>query len=270
MAIHAVLPDISSEAVVVVALPTAVLEHVIESHQEVEPSEVSLSLDYVPSSPIRAPISPDCHPGPDTDIEPIEDESEPIEDVPKAAEPASVRPSCKRCRSPPPVLSVPLPDVPSPRRRSSPPPDTTAKTGFTRDGIDTWRHMKGEPRYEMEEGSLAQIQSITGDPIHYTIPLIVVRLFCHDGQIEEIRDHQREVSVARIESDEQETKTLRARAMWVEAQVAALPVLLGIARIRIMDFEFRAEDADDRLEQCECGWIHDKAHIRRLEEYLSI
>ncbi|GKG65913.1 hypothetical protein Tco_0689104, partial [Tanacetum coccineum] len=54
------------------------------------------------------------------------------------------------------------------------------------------------------------------------------------------------------------------------AQVAVLRGLLGIFRVRIMDLEFRAEDAEDRLEQCELGWIHDRARIRRLEEHLGI
>nr|GEU52982.1 hypothetical protein [Tanacetum cinerariifolium]GEU57751.1 hypothetical protein [Tanacetum cinerariifolium] len=132
MAIHAVLPKISPEAVAVVALPMAVLDHVIESEPEAEPSKVSLSLNYVPSSPIHALISPDCHPGPDTYIEPIEDESDPIKGIPEVAEPAFVGPSRKRCRSSPLVSSVPPPDVPSPRRRSSPPPpDITAETVIT-------------------------------------------------------------------------------------------------------------------------------------------
>ncbi|GJW23645.1 hypothetical protein Tco_0034267, partial [Tanacetum coccineum] len=47
-------------------------------------------------------------------------------------------------------------------------------------------------RYEMEEGYLAQILLITGKPIHYTIPLLVARLVCLDGHIEDIHDHQRE------------------------------------------------------------------------------
>ncbi|GJY30344.1 hypothetical protein Tco_0413839 [Tanacetum coccineum] len=62
-------------------------------------------------------------------------------------------------------------------------------------------------------------------------------------------------------------QTLRARAMWAEAQIAILWGLLGIYIVRIADLEFRAED---RLEQCERGWIHDMARIRRLEEYLGI
>ncbi|GJX56103.1 hypothetical protein Tco_0286000 [Tanacetum coccineum] len=62
-------------------------------------------------------------------------------------------------------------------------------------------------------------------------------------------------------------QTLLARAMWAEAQIAILWGLLGIYRVRIADLEFRAKG---RLEQCERGWIHDMARIRRLEEYLGI
>ncbi|GKA46689.1 hypothetical protein Tco_0739572 [Tanacetum coccineum] len=52
-----------------------------------------------------------------------------------------------------------------------------------------------------------------------------------------------------------------------EAQIAILWGLLGIYRVRIADLEFQAKD---RLEQCERGWIHDMARIRRLEGYLGI
>ncbi|GJX15128.1 hypothetical protein Tco_0206886 [Tanacetum coccineum] len=69
---------------------------------------------------------------------------------------------------------------------------------------------------------------------------------------------------------EQEIETLRAKGVRAEAHVAALRGLLGISRVRIADLEFRVEDAEDRLEQCERGWIHDRARIRRLEEHLGI
>ncbi|GJZ78951.1 hypothetical protein Tco_0643788 [Tanacetum coccineum] len=54
----------------------------------------------------------------------------------------------------------------------------------------------------MRESSSAQMHLITGEPIHRTIPLLVARLVRHDGQIEEIRDHQREIPAARSESDD--------------------------------------------------------------------
>ncbi|GKG46015.1 hypothetical protein Tco_0498461, partial [Tanacetum coccineum] len=82
---------------------------------------------------------------------------------------------------------------------------------------------KGEPRYEMGESSSAQIHLITGEPIHHTIPLLVARLVHHDDQIEEIRDHQREILAARSEFDmrikllEQELETVHSRAEASEA-----------------------------------------------------
>nr|GEZ45688.1 hypothetical protein [Tanacetum cinerariifolium] len=77
----------------------------------------------------------------------------------------------------------------------------------------------------MGESSLAQIHPITSEPIHRTIPLLVARLVHHNDQIEEIRDHQREISTARSESDmrieilEQELETVRSRAEASEARL---------------------------------------------------
>ncbi|GKA63909.1 hypothetical protein Tco_0763515 [Tanacetum coccineum] len=65
-------------------------------------------------------------------------------------------------------------------------------------------------------------------------------------------------------------RDLGVRGVRAEAQVAALRGLLGISRVRIVDLEFRVEDAEDRLEHCERGWIHDRARIKRLEEHLGI
>nr|GFB71098.1 hypothetical protein [Tanacetum cinerariifolium] len=143
--------------------------------QEVEPSKAPPSLDYVPSSPIRGPASPDYHPGSENKSEPFEDESEPTKDAPEVVEPLPAQ------VAPPSVVHLPPPDVPSPQRRSSQPPsDTTVEAvitefvipeattivalvrrrwmiyarrwTFARDDIDTSRHQKGEPRYEIEEG----------------------------------------------------------------------------------------------------------------------
>ncbi|GJV05092.1 hypothetical protein Tco_1338661 [Tanacetum coccineum] len=114
-----------------------------------------------------------------------------------------------------------LPPLPSPPSALVPPPpevailETLATTAplrlrrmveacrwsFASDGIQTWRHQEGEPIYEMGEHSSAEIHPITSEPIHRTIPLLVARLVCHNDQIEEIRDHQREISIGRSESD---------------------------------------------------------------------
>ncbi|GKD91868.1 hypothetical protein Tco_1371705 [Tanacetum coccineum] len=174
------------------------------------------------------------------------------------SEPAG--PSHKRC-----IPDVMAPDAPVKRRRVD-----ARRWYFVKDKIDNWRHQEGEPRYEMEEGPLAQIHPITGEPIHRTIPLLVARLVRLDRQIEEIHDHQREVSVARVETSEQEIEALRARAATAEANFAILRDVLWIAGVRMTDLEFRAQDAEFRLHQCERGWIQDRARIRRLEEHLGI
>ncbi|GJX83631.1 hypothetical protein Tco_0333112 [Tanacetum coccineum] len=202
-------------------------------------------------------------------------------DVPVHHDSEPAGPSHKRCRSPPPASSavpppdttaeavipefVMAPDAPVKRRRVD-----ARRWYFVKDKIDNWRHQEGEPRYEMEEGPLAQIHPITGEPIHRTIPLLVARLVRLDRQIEEIHDHQREVSVARVETSEQEIEALRARAATAEANFAILRDVLWIAGVRMTDLEFRAEDAEFRLHQCERGWIQDRARIRRLEEHLGI
>ncbi|GKC08229.1 hypothetical protein Tco_0999839 [Tanacetum coccineum] len=118
MVVPAVLPEIAPKAeVTVVASPTVVLDLVIESDLEAEPfeaepSEASLSPDYVPASPIHAPALPDYHLGPYTESEPFEDESKDlIEDVaPEASKPlpAQVAP-------PPPVqITLTSPTKPKP------------------------------------------------------------------------------------------------------------------------------------------------------------
>ncbi|GJS60466.1 hypothetical protein Tco_0655250 [Tanacetum coccineum] len=110
--VHAILPEVALEVeATVVALPTVVLDLTLESDPEVEPSEASLSIDYVPASPVHASASPDYHPGPDTESEPFEDESEePIEDdTPEAAEPLPTQ------VAPPPVQITPTsPSEPTP------------------------------------------------------------------------------------------------------------------------------------------------------------
>nr|GEZ91142.1 hypothetical protein [Tanacetum cinerariifolium] len=68
-------------------------------------------------------------------------------------------------------------------------------------------------------------------------------------------------TIRRIESDDQQIKTLYTKATWGEAQVSILQGLLKITGVRIIDLELQAEDAEFRLERCECGWIHDSARI---------
>ncbi|GJY97619.1 hypothetical protein Tco_0514529 [Tanacetum coccineum] len=103
MPIHIALPEIALEAAAaaVVSLPTATLDLAIESYLEVKPSEALPSKappspDYVRSSLILAPALPDYNsifPYPES--EPMKDESEPIEDTPKAVDVLSCRMSVR-------------------------------------------------------------------------------------------------------------------------------------------------------------------------------
>ncbi|GKG08323.1 hypothetical protein Tco_0334155, partial [Tanacetum coccineum] len=158
---------------------------------------------------------------------------------PPDSEHARVGPSRKRCRSPPPTSAVP-------------PLDTTAKAVMPEfvipEATASVAPVKRRRLVEARRQALAQILLITSEPIHCIIPLLVARLVRLDGHIEDIHDHQREVSVARIESDEQEIENMRTRVRCVEAQVSILRGLLRIARVRMTDLEFRAKDAEFRLE----------------------
>ncbi|GJR66516.1 hypothetical protein Tco_0012581 [Tanacetum coccineum] len=116
---------------------------------------------------------------------------------------------------------------------------------FAMDSIDVWRYQEGELRYKIGKSSSAQIRPITGEPIHRTIPLPVVRLVRHDGQIEGIRDHLREISVARSEFDER-----------IETLEQEVETLCG-----------RADYSEAWLQQCEADMRKLRAHIRRLEDH---
>nr|GEX99846.1 hypothetical protein CTI12_AA429060 [Tanacetum cinerariifolium] len=105
---------------------------------------------------------------------------------------------------------------------------------FVIDKTDNWRHQEGEPR-----------------------------------QIEEIHDHQGEVSVVRVETSEQEIEALRARAASAEANVSILRDVLLIAGDKITDLEFQAKDTEFILHRCERERIQDSARIHRLEEHLA-
>ncbi|GJW09960.1 hypothetical protein Tco_1575787 [Tanacetum coccineum] len=211
MVIHAVLPEIAPKAKAdVVDSPTLVLDLVIESDLEAEPFEALLSPNYEPFED-DAPEAAKPLPA---QVAP----SPPLQITPTSpTKPESVGPSRKRCRSPPPASAVPPPDVPSPRKRSS----------------------------LLQPDSLVEAIILEFIILEATAIVAPVR---RRKMIEEIHDHQQEISVARIESDEQEIETLRARAMWAEVQVAVLQGLLGIIRVRIADLEIRVEDAEDKLE----------------------
>ncbi|GKA79789.1 hypothetical protein Tco_0786385 [Tanacetum coccineum] len=199
--------------------------------------------------------------------------------------------SCKRLRSPsaspPPSVSpspLPLPPLLSPPPAVLPPspevviPETSATTApvrlcrmveayrwnFARDGIDTWRRQEGDPRYEIGESSSARIHLITSQPIHRTIPLLVARLIRHDGQIMKIYDHQREISVMRVEALEEEVEIWRDRAETAEQRAEDLHETLERTRDEVHEHQVRHEDIEARMQQYETDMRELRAHIRGL------
>ncbi|GJT01562.1 ribonuclease H-like domain-containing protein [Tanacetum coccineum] len=117
---------------------------------------------------------------------------------------------------------------------------------FIRDMVTAGQ--EGESKYEMGESSSAQIHLITGEPIHRTIPLLVARLVRHDDQIEEICNHQGEISATRSEYD---------------------------VRIEILEQELEtvhsiAEAFEARVQQSEAGIRELMTHINRLEDHFGM
>ncbi|GJX35253.1 hypothetical protein Tco_0246810 [Tanacetum coccineum] len=213
-------------------------------------------------------------------------------------------PSHKRSRFPS------LPPLPSPPPTVLPPPpplevvipktlvtDTHVRLrkmveahcwAFNKDNIDTWRYQESESRYEIGEGSLAQIHPITDEPIHHTILLLVPRLVLYDGQIEEIHDHQREISAARSEFDErieileQELETVHSRVEASEAQtitttnqglsfaeieqIIAQRVAIDIEAISIYETRTRvARDLMNQVEHQEDKVVENASNKRKWE-----
>nr|GEW97879.1 reverse transcriptase domain-containing protein [Tanacetum cinerariifolium] len=142
--------------------------------------------------------------------------------------PSSLLPSSSRKRSkspsPPPLPSPPqsvspspllLPPLQSPSSAVLPPPPEVVIPEATATAAPA--RLYKMPKYVMGESSSAQMHPIIGEPIHCTIALLVARLVHHDGQIEEIRDHQKEISAVRSESNdrieilEQELETVHSR-----------------------------------------------------------
>ncbi|GKC48324.1 hypothetical protein Tco_1066046 [Tanacetum coccineum] len=144
--------------------------------------------------------------------------------------------------SPPPSL---LPSSSHKRPRSPSPPPSPSVSPPPPSAVLPPPLEEGEPRYKIGESSSDQIHPIISEPIHHTIPLLVARLVLYDCQIEGIRDHMRDILVARSDSDErietleQEVKTLRSRAEYSEA----------------------------RFQQCEADILELRAHIKRLEDH---
>ncbi|GJX43654.1 putative reverse transcriptase domain-containing protein [Tanacetum coccineum] len=89
-AVPVILLEIALEAeAAMVASPTSVLDLVLKSDPEAEPSKAPLSPNYVPASHVYASVSPDYHPGSNTEFEPFEEESEESseDEAPEVAKP---------------------------------------------------------------------------------------------------------------------------------------------------------------------------------------
>ncbi|GJV31385.1 hypothetical protein Tco_1391785 [Tanacetum coccineum] len=114
MAIPVALPKISLEAVAAIdGSLTTMLDLILESDAEPEPSEAPLSPDHAPVFPFHVPTLPDNHLEADAESEPLEDElEEPFEDdAPEASEPLPAQ-----------VVSTPPSQInPTPTIVSSPP-----------------------------------------------------------------------------------------------------------------------------------------------------
>ncbi|GJS87649.1 hypothetical protein Tco_0770285 [Tanacetum coccineum] len=99
--------------------------------------------------------------------------------------------------------------------------------------------------------------------VHHIVPLLAVRLICHEGLIEEIHDHLREVSLEKTKTLEQEVETLRNRP-------EDLHDALGRARDEIVENQSRHEDSEARLHQSELREMVLKARIRRLKDRFGV
>ncbi|GJX67729.1 hypothetical protein Tco_0303456 [Tanacetum coccineum] len=97
--------------------------------------------------------------------------------------------------------------------------------------IHTWRDQDGAPStFELGESFAASyILPVMGEPIQHTIPLLMVRLVCHEDQIYEIQEHLEELPLERVESMEHELEVLCARAEIAKQEVETLQTTLGIA-----------------------------------------
>nr|GEY82760.1 hypothetical protein [Tanacetum cinerariifolium] len=282
VALHKITPEAAATAIV--TSPTATPDLAIKSDSKVQPSEAPPFeappfFDYVPSSHILARASSDYYLRSNIALKPMEDEYELIEDAPEAAKPLPAQ----RCRSPLPASAKPPPDVLPHRRSSTPLPDTTTEAvipefvipeamapvdpvrrrrmiearcwTFSVNGIDTWRHQEGEPRYEIEEGSSAQIHPITVEPIHRIIPLLVAR-----RKMRTLR--------ARVVSLDGENMSLRAKVRAAQLSDDSTRVALQTARTGLPEVRRKARDTAEQLQQCRIARIQDRERISRIKEYI--
>ncbi|GKB13965.1 hypothetical protein Tco_0847888 [Tanacetum coccineum] len=91
--------------------------------------------------------------------------------------------------------------------------------------LRTWRDEEGSPStFKIKENSTAaHILSVTSEPIHRTIPLLVARIVCHKDQIHEMQDHLEKLPVERFEAIEEQDESLaypNGLKRWIGLDVA--------------------------------------------------
>ncbi|GJV55156.1 hypothetical protein Tco_1456161 [Tanacetum coccineum] len=160
-----------------------------------------------------------------------------------------VAPPRKRARLSPPSASPPSP-LPSPSRkrsRSPSPPPLPLPSLVPSDMLLPRKRfrmtlLQTEATEETFEETADETLTKT------TTPSRLSRLIHHEGQIEEIYDHLREVSLERIETLELEVETLRDRAEIAEQRTKNLQDALGRARDEIFEHQFHHEATKARLQ----------------------
>ncbi|GJU61769.1 hypothetical protein Tco_1243604 [Tanacetum coccineum] len=176
--------------------------------------------------------------------------------------------SHKRCRSqsPPPLLLSLPPTLLPPRKRfwmTSPQQETTDETK-TKAIIPARLCKKSQAR--RESSLAAHVLLVTGESIHHNVSLLAARVIHYEDQIEEIQDHLEEILLERVESVEQEIKTIHERVEVAEQQIEVLHDSLGIAQEIITESHIRIEDAEAHLQESEFRKIKLRACVRRLED----
>nr|GEY59090.1 hypothetical protein [Tanacetum cinerariifolium] len=214
MAIHVVLPKIGPDVVAsaVVALPTTTLDPAIESDLEVEPFEAPPYLDYVLSSPIHIPASPDYHPESDTKSSHSRMSLSLLRTNLRQLSlyrlrrhlvssystlSASVGLSRKRCRSP--TTSRPISSM-----------TPTILSYVHADHLPPRKRLRGSPAISYMDVTIEATIEPISQPVHHGLA-VEDRLDEHNEVIGEMYEHQLEIPLLRIEEIEEELMTLRAR-----------------------------------------------------------
>nr|GEU62309.1 hypothetical protein [Tanacetum cinerariifolium] len=241
MAILAVLPEIAPRAeTAVVPSPTPVLDFVIESDLEAEPSEAPLSPDYVPASSIHAPASPHYHPGSDTESKPFEDDSEvPIEDVaPAAAKPPPTQ--ITHTSSDYPYLTYRAYICQTVSRSSLPAASPVlAFLSFTpADRLPPRKRFRGSPTISYQDAT-----------VETTAELVIPSVY-HSQTIKD-----------RLASLKRDITYLRAKVRVKELSDDSTRVALETARTGLAKMRRRVGDTTEHLQQCQIACMYDKERI---------